>query len=114
MRHQVWPLWLSGDSSGLVNRNTNTVGSNPTGGTKFQEVYVKNKPKVGDVVCLNDYGLSRLKLNNWSEIRQAGRMTVVWVDESSLTEPEETYAVDVDQPAINKFLLDHTMIDLLC
>lgn len=71
------------------------------------------KPKVGDVVRLNDKALESIRLQSWEAIRQASRMTVTWVGDESLTFPEVTWPIEVDQPLVNMFLLDHRRVELV-
>lgn len=70
--------------------------------------------KVGDVVTLNIEGLetcfgSALGLK-WMLTK---RMRITDVECTSLTSPEATYAVEVDDPEINAFLLYDACFDLV-
>ena len=71
-------------------------------------------PKVGDTVVLNDCGLEQIYG------RKAGlahmktmRMKITDVDMNSITFPEPTYAVEVDNEDINIFLIDHHCFDIV-
>lgn len=69
-------------------------------------------PKVGDTVVLNDEGLNvvfgtRLGLTHM----KSKRMKLTFVDVVSMTAPEQTYIVEVDDPEINCYLLYHAMFD---
>lgn len=71
-------------------------------------------PKVGDTVVLNDEGLDicfgkTLGLAHMKSLR----MKITFVDSVSMTAPEKTYVVEVDNPEINCFLLYHSCFDVL-
>lgn len=68
--------------------------------------------KVGDKVCLNTYGLEQIFGNAFglSKMREKV-MTITWVSKESMTEPEETYPVEVDDPEINRFLINDICFD---
>ncbi|PLC44509.1 hypothetical protein C0Q88_07465 [Ralstonia pickettii] len=71
-------------------------------------------PKVGDTVVLNDNGLAQvfgrsLGLSHMKTLR----MKVTQVDKTSLTFPEPTFAVEVDDPEINQYLIDHRCFDIV-
>jgi len=75
---------------------------------------MKTKPFVGQRVYLNDEGMEMVcGLKSREEIRQASDMTITYVASESLTFPEDTFAIEVDQPLINVYLLDHNMVDPL-
>jgi hypothetical protein len=75
---------------------------------------MKNKPRPGQVVCLNDYGIEQIGgLSSKAMVEQAQRMTIMRVDEFSLTVPESTFSIDVDQPLINQFMIDNHCVDLV-
>lgn len=75
---------------------------------------IKNGPtvKVGDRVRLNIFGLEQVfgSAIGLSHMRRRV-MTITWVSEESMTEPEETYPVEVDDPEINRFLIDDVCFD---
>jgi hypothetical protein len=72
---------------------------------------MRHKPKIGDVVCLNDHGMDQIGgLRSADAIRQAQRMTIVDVEEMV---EGKVWAIDVDQPAIDMFLIDNLCVDLL-
>lgn len=71
-------------------------------------------PRVGDMVRLNDYGLevcfgSHLGL---APMKQA-TYTLTQVDTESMTYPEPTYVVEVDDPTLNRLLISHLCFDLV-
>lgn len=71
-------------------------------------------PKVGDTVVLNDCGMEQvfgrtLGLSHMKTLR----MKVTHVDRESLTFPEPTYPVEVDNEEINFFLIDHNCFDIV-
>lgn len=71
-------------------------------------------PKVGDTVVLNDTGLEivfnrTLGLGHMKTLR----MKITHVDAVSLTAPEQTFAVEVDDKDINHYMLDHWMFDVV-
>lgn len=72
------------------------------------------KPVVGDKVRLNDYGLEQC-FN--TTVGLAPMKLAVYelshVDEESITFPEITYPVEVTDPELNMFLLDHICFDLV-
>ena len=75
---------------------------------------MKLKPSVGQQVRLNDEGLrsiwqTTLGLTHMKTLV----MTVTSVDDESITYPEITYIMEVDDPEINMNLLNHTMFDLV-
>jgi len=78
------------------------------------EVKTHPVPKVGDTVVLNDEGLEQVYgrkagLNHMKTLR----MKITHVDAESLTFPEPTYPVEVDNPEINIFLIDHNCFDIV-
>jgi hypothetical protein len=71
-------------------------------------------PKVGDTVTLNDRGIqqcfgSAFGLGHMKSLK----MRVTHVDDESMTYPEPTFVVDVDNPDINMLLIDHTCFDII-
>lgn len=72
-------------------------------------------PKVGDTVVLNDRGLEQCFGSRTHVLRHMKtlKMKVTWVDSESLTEPEKTYAVHVDNPDINSLLIDNWCFDVV-
>lgn len=72
------------------------------------------KPRVGDSVHLNDYGLEQcfghtLGLAPMKKVVY----TLSHVDSESITSPEITYPVEVTDPELNSFLIDHICFDLI-
>ena len=73
---------------------------------------MKEKPRVGQIVRLNNVGIDAIGgLKTWEMTQQAQRMTITWVGDESLTDDVETYDLRVDQPLINRFMLDNHMIE---
>jgi len=71
-------------------------------------------PKVGDTVRLNDEGLevcfgSVVGLAHMKTLD----MKITFVDSESMTEPEETFVVQVDNEGINRFLISHWCFDIV-
>lgn len=71
-------------------------------------------PKVGDTVVLNDCGLEQvfgytLGLRHMKSLK----MKITHVDMDSMTYPEPTYMVEVDNVEINTFLIDHNCFDIV-
>lgn len=73
---------------------------------------MKDKPYVGQIVCLNDGGVRSIHgLTSREMIDQSRRMTVTYVSERSLTNDVDTFDINVDQPLINRFILTHHDVD---
>lgn len=71
-------------------------------------------PKVGDTVVLNDFGLEqvfnrKLGLGHMKTLR----MKVTQVDAESMTFPEPTFCLEVDNEEINAYLIDHHCFDIV-
>lgn len=69
-------------------------------------------PKIGMRVRLNDLGLetifgSKLGLSHM----KTKTMLLTYVDSESMTEPEETFVVEVDDPEINEYFLNNWCFD---
>ena len=71
-------------------------------------------PNVGDTVCLNDSGLEQIfgSATGKSFMKRL-QMRVTQVDDVSMTYPEPTFCLQVDDPEINQFLIDHTCFDIM-
>jgi hypothetical protein len=69
-------------------------------------------PKVGDYVRLNDYGLEQIygTTRGLSPMKKVD-MKILHISGRSVTEPEETFPVMVDNKDINDFMIDHRMFD---
>lgn len=75
---------------------------------------MKTKPNVGDIVYLNDYGLDIIgDIRNVKAVQQCQKMTITYVNDISMTEPEKTWPIEVDQQEINKFMIDNWCVDLV-
>lgn len=77
--------------------------------------YTHPVPKVGDIVVFNDYGLEQVFncLPAALAPMKKHRMRITFVDNESMTEPEPTYVVNVDDKAINSYLIDHLCFDIV-
>lgn len=73
-----------------------------------------NVPKVGDVVTLNDNGLEQLygSVRGHSHMKRL-ELRITKVADESVTYPEPTFPVEVDDPDINQFLIDHNCFDIV-
>lgn len=71
-------------------------------------------PNVGDTVVLNDTGLRQVfnKTMGLAHMKTL-RMKVTQVDSESMTFPEPTFCLEVDNPEINAFLIDHHCFDIV-
>lgn len=71
-------------------------------------------PKVGDTVVLNDAGLRQV-FNNTLGLghMKTLRMKVTQVDAYSMTFPEQTFCLEVDNPEISAYLVDHRCFDIV-
>lgn len=70
-------------------------------------------PRVGAVVVLNDRGLEQI----WGTTMGLAHMKtlemrITWVDSVSATSPGETFPVEVDNPEITAFMIDHRCFDI--
>lgn len=72
-------------------------------------------PKVGDTVALNDHGLKTLFGSHWATARHMKtlRMKITWVDKQSMTAPEQTFIVRVDNADINHYMISHWDFDIV-
>lgn len=71
-------------------------------------------PKVGDKVRLNDEGLKQIFGSAFGKsFMKKMELTITHVDEVSMTYPEATFAVEVDNPEINSFMIDHYCFDII-
>lgn len=71
-------------------------------------------PNVGDTVVLNDHGISQvfgrsLGLSHMKTLR----MKITFRAAKSLTYPELTFPVSVDNEEINAYLIDHWCFDVV-
>jgi hypothetical protein len=71
-------------------------------------------PRVGQKVRFSDLGLEQVfgSAIGKSFMKQKV-MTLTFVDNESMTEPEETFLVEVDDPEINQFMIDNWCFDLV-
>lgn len=71
-------------------------------------------PKVGDTVVLNDCGIEQIygKKVGLSHMKTL-RMKVTHVDSESITSPELTFPLEVDNEEINMFLIDNWCFDIV-
>lgn len=71
-------------------------------------------PKVGDTVALNDCGLQQIFNRKLGlEHMKTLKMKVTHVDAESMTFPEPTFCLEVDNEAINAYLIDHHCFDVV-
>lgn len=73
---------------------------------------MKTKPYVGQKVHLNNTGLqtiwgSTLGLNHM----KSKELIITWVDDESITYPEDTWVVEVNDPDINMYMLNQWLFD---
>jgi hypothetical protein len=71
-------------------------------------------PKVGDTVVLNDFGLEQIfnRKHGLAHMKTL-RMKVTHVDSESLTFPEPTYPLEVDNAEITAYLIDNWCFDIV-
>lgn len=71
-------------------------------------------PSVGDVVRFNDHGLEQVFGSaTGKSFMKKMELTITYVDDLSMTFPEPTFVVEVSDPEINQFLIDHTCFDIV-
>lgn len=71
-------------------------------------------PNVGDTVRLNDSGLQQVfGCKRGMEHMKTLEMKVTAVDDVSLTCPDPTFSLEVDNPDINFYLIDSTCFDIV-
>lgn len=71
-------------------------------------------PRVGDTVVLNDCGLEQVfnRKLGMSHMKTL-KMKVTQVDTESMTFPEPTFCLEVDNEEINAYLIDHWCFDIV-
>lgn len=74
----------------------------------------RHPTKVGDTVVLNDAGLqvcfgSSIGLSHM----KTKRMRITRIESKSVTSPEKTYIVEVDDPEINQMLIFNALFDVV-
>lgn len=71
-------------------------------------------PKVGDTVVLNDTGLMQIfgSTTGLSHMKTL-RMKVTEIDSESMTYPEQTFCMEVDNSKINQYLIDNHCFDIV-
>lgn len=70
------------------------------------------KPHVGQKVKLNRVGFAELKLESEEAFEQAKNMTIIGVENLG-DAYEPIWSIDVNQPLINQFMLDTSMVQPL-
>ena len=72
-----------------------------------------NLPTIGQTVKLNSEGMSAIGgLHSEEQINQAKKMTITYVSNNPLTnDGSELYDIEVNQPLINKFMLNNYWVD---
>lgn len=74
---------------------------------------MKDLPKVGQVVKLNNYGIMLIGgLMSIEMANQAENMTITSVDNNSITNDVDTFIIEVDQPLINQYMIYNHCVDL--
>ena len=76
----------------------------------FLRKAMTEKPHIGQRVRLNDYGYSRLHLQSADAIRQSTDMRITNVENMGY-DNAPIWAIDVDQPEINIFMLHASMVE---
>ncbi|MEZ2310822.1 hypothetical protein AB6809_29680 [Paraburkholderia sp. RCC_158] len=71
---------------------------------------MNTKPLIGQRVRLNDYGYEQLHLTSREAIHQSHDMRITGVENMGNAE-HPIWAIDVNQPALNMFLLHAEMVD---
>lgn len=73
-----------------------------------------NCPNVGDIVRFNDHGLEQAFGSAFGKsFMKKLELRITKVDAESITYPEATFVVEVDDPEINEFLIDHRCFDIV-
>lgn len=73
---------------------------------------MKKRPVVGAMVRLNDFGIKRIRgLDTWEMVEQAKKMRIETVSQNSLVPGHCVYPIEVDQPLINRFLIDSMCVE---
>lgn len=73
-----------------------------------------SKLKVGDVVRLTDETFKMFNgFNTYDLVEQSKKMTITYIDDESLTSPEKSYRIEVDQPDMNQLFLLDVMVELI-
>jgi hypothetical protein len=71
-------------------------------------------PKVGDTVVLNDHGLRQIFQHTLGLAHMKTlKMKITCRSAQSLTFPELTFSVSVDNPEINAYMIDHNCFDVV-
>lgn len=71
-------------------------------------------PNVGDIVRFNDTGLEQcFGSATGKSFMKKMELRITKVDAESITYPEATFVVEVDDPEINQFLIDHRCFDIV-
>ena len=71
-------------------------------------------PKVGDVVRLNNHGLEVIFGHSQGLAHMKTlKMRITQVDDESMTYPEPTFVVQVDNPEINQYLIYDRCFDIV-
>ncbi|CAD6562661.1 hypothetical protein ACFQ3P_38605 [Paraburkholderia sabiae] len=71
---------------------------------------MNTKPSIGQRVRLNDDGYEQLHLTSREAIRQSCDMRITGVEDMGCA-GHPIWAIDVDQPALNMFLLHAELVD---
>lgn len=92
-----------------------TYGSNTDQDKRLNSVKKNNKvPTVGSIVRFNDVGLEQCFGSAIGKsFMKRMDMRITYVDDTSMTYPEPTFVVEVDNPDINQFMIDHNCFDIV-
>lgn len=110
-------VFADGSSRTLSDKEVHDYGRNlnPHVDKRLQSVRKDaTVPNVGDVVRLNDEGLEQIfgRRTGLSHMKSL-QMRITAVDDQSMTYPEPTFIVKVDNPEINQYLIDNHCFDIV-
>jgi len=76
---------------------------------------MKDKPKVGQIVCLNDHGIDQIGgLKSSFEVRDASNMLITSVSEHSITNDVDTFVIKIEESnRLSRYMLDNHCVDLI-
>lgn len=98
-----------------LKRGCAVIPSDPVNDARMASVKKDSTvPKVGDTVRFNDYGLEQCFGSAFGkQAMKRLEMKVIQVGSVSLTYPEPTFEVEVDDPEINMLLIDNACFDIV-
>lgn len=114
---RIVEVFADGSSRTLSDKEVHDYGRNlnPHVDKRLQSVRKDaTVPNVGDVVRLNDEGLRQIygRTIGLSHMKSL-EMRVTAVDDQSMTYPEPTFSIEVDNPEINIYLIDNHCFDIV-